>query len=159
MTALPPAIEALDPRTLLGRWHIVATTLGFWRGRSDATVTYAERADGRWSDTLAYRSGAKARTLVGVDTPHAHGPGFFGWRGAGWLVWCTSTWGFVRVDPAGRWAVTWFSRATLGVTPEGMDVYAREPLPEAEVQRILEDVRADAALPKLDGWFSIPRST
>ena len=62
MTGLPPAIEALDPRTLLGRWHIVATTLGFWRGRSDATVTYAERADGRWSDTLAYRSGAKART-------------------------------------------------------------------------------------------------
>ncbi|MBX3270537.1 MAG: hypothetical protein KF729_09765 [Sandaracinaceae bacterium] len=155
---LPPPIAGLDPRALLGRWHIAATTLGFWRGRSDATVEYAARADGRWDDTLRFRAGTRERALAGLDTPLPERPGFFRWRGAGWLAWCTSTWGFVALDPAGAWAVTWFSRATLGVTPEGMDVYGRAPLAEAALQRVLEEIRARPELPQLDGWFSIPRA-
>jgi len=153
---LPPPIEGVEPESLLGRWRIEATTLGFWRARSDATVTYAAQPDGRWTDTLAYRQEGAAKTLVGLDTPLDGRPGFFRWRGRGWLAWCTSTWGFVRLGPEGRWAVTWFSKATLGVTPEGMDVYAREPLTGDEVDAILASVRADHDLPSIGGWFRIP---
>lgn len=155
---LPPAIEGVDPDALTGRWRIEATTLGFWRGRSAATVTYAARPDGRWTDTLTYQQRGKPKTLVGLDTPLSHRPGFFRWRGRGWLAWCASTWGFVMLDPDGRWAVTWFSRATLGVTPEGMDVYAREPLTGDEVDAVLESIRACDHLPSIEGWFRIPQA-
>lgn len=155
MTAPPPA-DDLDLSALTGRWHICATTLGFWRGRSDATVEYAPRPDGRWTDTLRYRAGVRERSLVGVDTPLAGAPGRFRWRGAGWLAWCTSSWAFVVVEPAEGWAITWFSRATLGVTPEGMDVYGRAPLAPAVVDAAIARARAHPALPRLDGWFTIP---
>ena len=155
---LPPAIDGLDPSALTGRWRIEATTLGFWRGRSDASVRYEARPDGRWTDTLEYRQKGATKSLVGLDTPLDGRPGFFRWRGRGWLAWCTSTWGFVMLGPDARWAVTWFSRATLGVTPEGMDVYAREPLGADEVEEILESVRARGDLPSLEGWFRIPHA-
>lgn len=155
---LPPALPGLDPASLAGRWHIAATTLSFWRGRSDATVEYSPRPDGRWTDTLRFRKGVTERALVGVDTPLRDRPGFFRWRGAGWLAWCTSTWGFVLLAPDARWAVTWFSRATLGVTPEGMDVYGRAPLSQGEIDAAIAQARARPDLPRLDGWFSIPRA-
>lgn len=143
----------IEVEALLGTWHVVATTLGFWRGRTDATVTYAALADGRWSDTLRFRTRGAARSLVGTDTP-AGPPGRFVWRGAGWLRWCTSTWVFAAVDPGGRWAITWFSAATLGVTPEGMDVYARgRALDPAALREAI--ARADAMRPGLGPWRAI----
>lgn len=143
----------LELGALLGTWHIVATTLGFWRGRTDATVTYAPLADGRWSDTLRFRKGGAARTLRGTDTP-GDPPGRFLWRGAGWLRWCTSAWTFAAVDPAGQWAITWFAAATLRVTPEGMDVYARGPSLDPAVLRDAI-ARANALRPGLERWRAL----
>ncbi|MDQ3034341.1 MAG: hypothetical protein M3Y87_18175 [Myxococcota bacterium] len=91
----------LDVSRLLGRWHIVATTLVFWRDKRE--------------------------------------------------------WAFVDVAGDARWAVTWFSRATLGVTPEGMGVYARSAeLPELDA--ILAALRARDDLPRLEGWYRTLRS-
>ena len=155
LSPLPPPLPGLDVTTLSGTWRILATTLPFWRGRREVTVTYRTRPDGDWDDLLAFTRRGRRKTLGGRDTPHADRPGFFTWRGLGWLGWCRSTWGFVRVGPELSWAVTWFSRATLGVTPEGMDVYARDLLSREALDRIIADVTAEPGLPQTGPWYVI----
>ena len=142
---------------MLGTWHIVATTLGFWRGRRDATATYAALSGPRWSDTLRFRKGEREHVLVGTDTAHADAPGRFAWRGNGWLAWCTSTWTFAAVAPDGAWAITWFSAATLRVTPEGMDIYSRErSLPPHLLTELL--AQTEQLRPGLPEWRTIVQS-
>src|SRR5439155_97449 len=115
-------LRALDPPRLLGTWHVVATTLPFWRGRRDPRITYTALLDGRLRDVVTYQTASSTgKRIVGVDTAKA--PGEFVWRGSGWLAWCSSRWCFVDADDS--WALTWFSAATFGVTPEGYDIYAR----------------------------------
>lgn len=148
----PLAAPGLDPNALLGNWKIVATTLPFWRGKHDPTVEYAVRHDGTWSDTLTWKSAkGRTRSLSGVDRHHGE-PGRFVWRGAGLLRVLSSEWAFVVVAPDLRWCVTWFSRASFGLTPEGMDVYARDRA-EVDVASALALVKSRADLPKLEGWY------
>lgn len=128
------------------RWHILATTLPFWRGKTDPVVTYEVMPDGRLVDTLAWRQGGRERRLGGVDTPTPDGG--YTWRGAGLLGLFTSRWRFVEVSEP--FAVTWFARATFGVTPEGMDVYGRSP--DLDPWPLVERLRADPRYAHLQGW-------
>lgn len=154
MPTLPP--PPVDLERLAGRWAIVATTLPFWEGKLAPTVTYAPHADDRraWDDTLAWRAASgKVRTLRGVDRRQPGLDGLWTWRGRGLLCMLTSQWRFVAADPQGAWAVTWFARATLGVTPEGMDVYARDPgFAREATERIVNAVRQDPRWAHLRGW-------
>lgn len=121
-----------------GTWHIVATSLPFWRKRSDPAVTYAGLPDGRVLDAVTYRAGDRDRILLGADTRDGDG---FVWRGLTPLTRLTSSrWRVVSSDeaaedPAGRWAVTSFEKTLF--TPAGVDVYCRAP-------RISDDARAAA---------------
>lgn len=152
MTRAPCPAPDLQVDALLGRWHIVATTLKFWRGKEGPAVEYADLGGGRWSDTLHWRQRGRAKSLGGVDTLDPSTPGRFRWRGAGLLAWIRSDWAFVAVAPQGRWAVTWFGPATFGITPEGMDVYSREPeLPDLD--EVLASLRGRSDLPQLEGWY------
>lgn len=154
----PRVPRDLDVDRLLGRWHIVATTLAFWRGKRDPVVEYAALEGGRWSDTLSWTDArGRAKTLGGIDRLDPAQPGRFRWRGRGVLAVLSSDWAFVDVADDARWAVTWFSRATLGLTPEGMDVYARAAeLPELD--EILAAIRARDDLPRPGGWYRTLRS-
>jgi len=138
-------------QSLLGDWNIVATTLTFWRGKYAPRVTYRELGDARWLDTIEWTNKRRtSRSLSGINRLSAalEAPATscrFAWRGKGPMFWITSEWRFVALHPEGRWAVTWFSQATLGITPAGMDVYARAgQLPELrEVNGSLDEgVRA-----------------
>ena len=131
---------------MLGRWHILATTLPFWDGKRGPTVTYEALPDGRIRDMLAWRQGGRERTLGGVDTPQPDGS--YLWRGAGLLALLTSRWRLVEHDEP--FAVTWFARATFGVTPEGMDVYGRAA--DLDPGPIVARLQADPRYAHLDGW-------
>jgi hypothetical protein len=151
-------LRPLDPARLVGEWHVVATTLPFWRTRRDPVIRYQPLADGRWLDTVEFRDARGGdKRVVGYDTLDVAVPGAFRWRGKGWLAWCASRWCFLDADDAdgGGWAVTWFSAATLGVTPEGFDVYARDP--GREPRSILERVERAAGLELGAGWFRTHR--
>lgn len=138
------------PPLALGSWYILATTLPFWRGKVAPAVRYAARADGRVDDVLTWTERGRARALRGVDRPDGDG---FLWRGGGLLVAFTSRWRFVELTEVH--AVTWFARASFGVTPEGMDVYGRAP--DLDVGPILGRLRQDPAWARLDGWYEVER--
>lgn len=135
-----------DRQPMLGRWHILATTLPFWRGKAGPVVEYAALPDGRIADTLRWRQAGRERTLRGVDTPRPGGG--FRWRGEGWLVVVHSDWVLVELEEP--FAVTWFARATFGLTPEGMDVYGRDP--SLDPWPIVTRIRADPRYAHLHGW-------
>lgn len=98
-------------------------------------------------DTLSWTQGGRVRTLGGVDTPHGDG---FRWRGDGLLAVLASDWQFVELTES--WAVTWFARASFGVTPEGMDIYGREP--NVDTAPILRRIQADPRFAHLSGWYT-----
>lgn len=130
----------------LGSWHIVATTLPFWRGKSTPQVTYTQRPDGRWDDVLTWDTRGRSHRLRGVDA--ADGEGFV-WRGVGILALLESRWRFVEVTDTT--AITWFSRASFGVTPEGMDVYGRTR--DVDAAAIVTRLQADPRFAHIDGWY------
>lgn len=155
-----------DVRSLLGEWHILATTLTFWRGKHEPRVVYRELGDARWLDTIQWRNRRGAsRSLSGINrlSTGLDAPAIacnFAWRGKGLMTWITSEWRVVALGPEGKWAVTWFSQATLGITPAGMDVYARAgQLPElrevegsldAGVRELLQGV---PSIPSFSGFY------
>ena len=120
MSDAPP-----DPVT--GTWHIVETTLPFWRRRTSPSVSYLPLPDGRVLDAVHYRSRGSGRLVLGADTPAPDGG--FVWRGLTPLTRLTSSrWRVVAADesaadPGGRWAVTAFEKTVF--TPAGVDVYCR----------------------------------
>lgn len=135
----------------LGRWHIRATTLRFWRGKHGPVAVYTRGEDGRLTDRLEWTEGGRPKTLAGTETPTADG---FRWRGVGWMALFTSDWRFVEVTES--LAVTWFARATFGVTPEGMDIYSRTM--DTDIEPVLARLRADPAWAHLaaDWWVTLP---
>lgn len=143
------------PKEMLGHWHILATTLNFWRGKRNAGVEYTELPDGRWLDRLTWNParGGGTKRLEGYDTWQDE---CFQWRGKGPLFWIKSQWRVVKLAPDGRWAVTWFSQSSFGITPQGMDIYSRTPkLPELD--EIVEQLRRDPEFSHLDGWYATER--
>lgn len=109
-----------------GTWHIVATSLLFWKSRSAPAVTYAPLPDGRILDAVTYVRDGKERLVLGVD--ERDGTGFV-WRGLQLVTtWTTSRWRVVAADETAsavedRWAVTAFEKTMF--TPAGVDIYCR----------------------------------
>jgi lipocalin len=153
MTRIAPP-PGLDLDRLLGQWQIIATTLPFWRKRSEPTVTYTQKPDGRWLDEVRFIGPPFSRRWhVGGENTVVAPPGRFQWRGTGLLKVVTSEWCVVAIDPEYRWAATWFSRVSFGITPEGWDLYARDPsFPESEARAALKTLM-DTVAPRRDGWF------
>lgn len=161
--AIPEAQPDFDAQAFLGTWHILVTNYGYWKHRSDPTVTYEPlpERDGKraWRDTLRFSAkgllGGAMRpdTLTGVDVEVS--PGRFLWRGDGLLRVIKSPWWVLLVDPGGAWAVTYFGRSNVGTAP-GMDIYARRPdLDVATMQGILREVRAHPFLrTRCDGLYA-----
>lgn len=148
-------LRPLDLAQLVGTWQVMATTLPFWHGRVAPHIEYQPLPDGRWRDRVHYLSAeGAARTVAGYDQPDPRQPGAFRWRGAGWLAWCTSDWCFVDVEPQAGWALTWFSAATLHVTPAGWDLYARDASVKPEALAAwLAQVEARLGQPTPGDWF------
>lgn len=153
---------ALDAASIQGHWHVIATTLPMWTGgdRREPTFTYANlRREGdrvRFDDTVGFvRDGARG-TIEGVDTQHPEVPTHFTWRGRGWLVFFTSGWDVVAVDPAGRWAAITFE-ATIA-TPAGMDLISRRSsLDEGTIAEAVGVLRGDPGLVRyLDRLVTLP---
>lgn len=133
----------------------MATTLPFWRGRVAPRIEYQPLPDGRWRDTVHFQTRrGVARTIVGYDELDREHPGAFRWRGAGALFWCRSDWCFVDVDLASGLALTWFSAATLHVTPAGWDLYSRDAAVDPKrLAAWLEQVEARLGRTTHTDWF------
>ena len=159
MGELPSAAPGFDPDRFLGTWHIIVTNYGYWRSRTNPTVTYEPLSGPQrtWRDTLRFRKrgllGEKAGALGGVDVELE--PGRFLWRGDGLLRVIKSPWWVLIVDPGYTWAVTYFARSNVGTAP-GMDVYGRRPdLEPALMDDILAQVRAHPFLAgRAEGLFA-----
>jgi hypothetical protein len=112
--------------SLDGTWHIVATSLPFWRSRQAPSVTYTPLPDGRILDVVHYTTRGRSRLVIGADTLVDGG---YHWRGLTPLTRLTSSrWRVVAEDqgasdPAAQWAVTAFEKTLF--TPAGVDVYCR----------------------------------
>lgn len=155
--ASPLMPRGLDAAAIQGTWHVVATTFPMWTDgrRRDPTFTYSNlRRDGdevRFDDTVAFVKDGEADTIRGVDTQHTTVATHFTWRGRGWLVFFTSDWDVVALDPAGRWAALTFT-STIA-TPAGLDIIARTPtLDDATFNDAVARLQTDPALrPFLSG--------
>jgi len=145
----------LELASLLGRWHVVATTFPMWRTRCDVTFTYGARSEHAVTDRVAYTEGATAGEILGVDTQHAQMPTHFTWRGNGILSLFTSEWDVVAVAPDASWVVLTFG-ATLA-TPAGADVISRSPtLDDEALKRAVALASADETTAKrLDGLYRV----
>ncbi len=119
------APQVADPVT--GTWHIVETSLPFWRRRTSPSVSYLPLPDGRVLDVVHYRSRGSGRLVLGADRPAPDGG--FVWRGLTPLTRLISShWRVVAADESaaeagGRWAVTAFEKTLF--TPAGVDIYCR----------------------------------
>jgi len=122
----------------MGRWHIVYTSLDFWRNRFNPTVTYTLEGE-RILDEVRYTNErGSPQQVVGYDVVLHHGGSLFQWRAKDWyLRFLTSQWGVIDHDDAcEQWAMTYFSKTLF--TAAGMDIYARAPvLDDAPYQQIL----------------------
>ncbi|MDP3236265.1 MAG: hypothetical protein Q8S33_11250 [Myxococcales bacterium] len=149
----------LELATLLGRWHVVATTFPMWRTRCDVTFTYGPLSEHSATDRVAYTEGATAGEILGVDTQHAQVPTHFTWRGNGLLSLFTSEWDVVAVAPDASWVVLTFG-ATLA-TPEGADVISRSPtLDDEALGQAVAAASADAVtLKRLNGLYRVAPCT
>lgn len=118
----------MSPDAVEGTWHVVATSLPFWRSRQSPSVTYTPLPDGRILDVVHYTSRGRGRLVIGADTVVEGG---YHWRGLTPLTRLTSSrWRVVAADESaasldGRWAVTAFEKTLF--TPAGIDVYCRAP--------------------------------
>ncbi len=153
---------SLDAATIQGHWHVIATTLPMWTGGDprEPTFDYANlRRDGdrvRFDDTVGFVRDGERGTIEGVDTQHPEVPTHFTWRGKGWLVFFTSGWDVVAVDPGGRWAAITFE-STIA-TPAGMDLISRRSsLDDATIAEAVASLRADPVLVQyLDRLVTLP---
>jgi len=131
-----------DPVTdpVSGTWFIVATSLPFWRRRTDPAVTYAPLPDGRVLDAVTYRSRGRSRVVLGADTRDGSVEGGWSWRGLTPLTRLTgSRWRVVASGTTGDgpdhvWAVTSFERTLFA--PAGTDVYCRAPRISPEAREL-----------------------
>ncbi|MFC4942155.1 hypothetical protein [Pseudonocardia sp. GCM10023141] len=150
----------LDLDAMAGTWYVVRTSLPFWRTRTDPRITYRRLANGTVDDLVEYTNGrGRAGRVHGVDTPDAAVPRIFHWRGTGPTRLLTSDWALVANDERyAGWAVTYFGRTLF--TPAGMDVYARQPHPGAEVvAAALAALPDHPALAEQAGRLFVPHHT
>jgi hypothetical protein len=83
----------MDVDQLMGKWHVVASTLSLWQSgvKLDPTITYERRTATSWHDVVEYQTtgtfSAKLRpaSVKGSDTLLGDSGLAFRWRGAGLL--------------------------------------------------------------------------
>jgi hypothetical protein len=141
---LPRTPSQLDATSVLGTWHVGASTFPMWLDgtRTSPTFTYSElvRRDGRVTmrDVVSYQRHGQLETLEGLDVQHARTPSHFSWSGRGFLAAFTSEWDVVFLDAQRGLAIITFSR-TLA-TPAGLDVIWREPLSDEAWNEALAEI-------------------
>lgn len=129
---LPRTPTQLDAKSVLGTWHVGASTFPMWLDgtRASPTFTYSEPQlrEGRVTlrDVVSYQRNGQLETIEGVDVQHATTPSHFTWSGRGFLAAFTSEWDVVFLDAERGLAIITFS-PTLA-TPAGLDVISREKL-------------------------------
>ncbi|GHJ83997.1 hypothetical protein NliqN6_0399 [Naganishia liquefaciens] len=142
-TAPELSAERFELDKFLGAWHVVWSTLPLWKDKKDVCITYSAMAEDstgrpRLDDLVEYRkqsasSDSIPSTVKGIDVlDNSHNGATFNWRGKGWLKIASSHWQFLGYDQESsepQWAVTFFSKTLF--TPAGLDIYMRQPLPEA----------------------------
>ncbi|MVM38402.1 hypothetical protein GO730_13805 [Spirosoma sp. HMF3257] len=133
---MKPLIQAL-----VGTWFICSTNFPMWlKGdKTSPTFTYSitdkKGETNVLLDTVRYQKKGESKTLIGFDYQVQPDSLAFVWRGKGVLSLVRSHWNVVLQDPAGQWAVIWFSRTLF--TPEGVDIISRTPqLPEKTLNHI-----------------------
>ncbi|MFD1141536.1 lipocalin family protein [Larkinella insperata] len=114
--------------TLAGTWFICSTNFPMWlKGdKTHPTFTYTvvqKDNDIVLLDEVRYLKNGSSKTLIGYDYPDKTDPMGFVWRGKGFLRIAKSNWKVALLDPAGQWAVIWFSKTLF--TPEGVDIISR----------------------------------
>ena len=98
-------------------------------------------------DVVKYTQNGKQKTRTGYDTMSPINPRAFTWRGKGLLGLITSNCQIRLIDPAGQWAVSWFSATPF--TPEGAEIISRNPTLDATtVDTIKQAMRKDSLLAK-----------
>ncbi|GAB3343000.1 hypothetical protein GCM10027299_58320 [Larkinella ripae] len=138
--------------TLAGTWFICSTNFPMWlKGdKTGPTFTYTivQKKNGPvLLDEVKYLKNRKAKTITGFDYPDKTDATTFVWRGKGLLFFAKSTWKVALLDPAGQWAVIWFSKTLF--TPEGVDIISRTPrLSSATLEQISALMATDPVLQK-----------
>ncbi|MBD2753634.1 lipocalin/fatty acid-binding family protein [Spirosoma validum] len=125
-------------QALIGTWFVGSSNFPMWlKGdKINPTFTYSitdKKANTNvLLDEVKYLKRGKPKTLTGFDYQDETDPSTFVWRGKGLLSVVRSTWKVALIDPAGQWAVIWFSKTLF--TPEGIDIISRTPTLSAETQ-------------------------
>ncbi len=129
--------EGFLTELLPGTWAIGATNFPIWLTgeRLSPTFGYELVRSGPLvlRDTVSYRArDGKLKTIVGVDRLSGSG---FTWRGRGLLVPFVSRWAVVGVAPDQSFVVIRFSKTR--VSPEGVDIVAREGMDSLEIRALV----------------------
>lgn len=116
------------PHTLAGTWFICNTNFPMWlKGdKTNPSFTYTivqKNNDTVLLDEVTYLKNGQPKTITGYDYPDKTDPMAFVWRGKGLLWIAKSAWKVALLDPAGEWAVIWFSKTLF--TPEGVNIISR----------------------------------
>ncbi|KZV80873.1 hypothetical protein EXIGLDRAFT_730156 [Exidia glandulosa HHB12029] len=126
----PQFDQQLLVEEIMGKWHVVRSSLPMWKGKKDVTLTYTPIKPTTdplsFKDLVEYRGEGKPATstpssVKGVD--HQQGAARFEWRGSGWLKIATSKWELIGYG--GQWAVSFFAKTLF--TPAGIDILVRTP--------------------------------
>jgi len=138
----------LDIDALMGKWHVIFSSLPLWNDKKDVTITYTPlqptppsttptQEPLRFNDIVEYRSrsassiSSKPSRIEGIDTllpappsaPADFAPAAsYKWRGKGLLMIASSKWQILGYGQG--WAVTYFEKTLF--TPAGLDVYSRD---------------------------------
>ncbi|CAG8970820.1 hypothetical protein HYALB_00001608 [Hymenoscyphus albidus] len=149
------SLPSLDE--IVGTWHIIRTSVPFWKDKRNPTVTFQKHSDS--TSTTSYlenstnyqpSTSTKIKTVNGTDSPVTEQQGTYEWRGAGWLKVASSSWEILGYEKSGVNA--WLFVYTPGsiFTTGGLILYSnsKEGLSEGALER-LEAVFAGWKHPKL----------
>jgi hypothetical protein len=115
---------------LIGTWFIISSDAPIWlKGNKESpTLNYTlqeKKSDYRMLDETKYSQKGKHKTIAGYDHSAPGKPKGFVWRGKGALFFVKSKWEVRLQDPAGEWAVIYYSKTLF--TPKGADILSRKP--------------------------------
>lgn len=88
-------------------------------------------------DEVTYLQNGREKSIRGYDFPDEGDASAFTWRGKGLLAIAKSKWKVVLKDPAGQWAVIYFSKTLF--TPEGADIIFRSKNPDPETLAAIKE--------------------
>jgi hypothetical protein len=148
---IPSSPRTFDAHQIEGTWFVVATNFPTWTNgkNTEARLSYKlrETAPGvvELDDLVAFESGGSPGSYAGVDTQDPANDAHFTWRGDGLLALFPTEWYVAKVDPKGRWIITYYGDTV--VASDAVDVMAKTPdLPESDVADALRAIEADPVL-------------